>query len=93
MRGENTKILDLVLTSLPVCLLCDLLPDIMEIGELSVSTVKANRDIVNSDALKLARKVDTQGQRTIGVVTKLDLMDEGTDAFKILNKRRTCTNP
>lgn len=27
------------------------------------------------------------GQRTIGVITKLDLMDEGTDAREILENR------
>jgi dynamin 1-like protein len=34
----------------------------------------------NSDSLKLAREVDPDGSRTIGVITKLDLMDLGTDA-------------
>lgn len=32
-------------------------------------------------------KVDPQGLRTIGVLTKLDLMDEGTDARDILENR------
>lgn len=44
----------------------------------------ANVDIANSDALKVARDVDPHGQRTIGVLTKLDLMDKGTDAMDIL---------
>ncbi|KAI3650222.1 hypothetical protein MP228_004960 [Amoeboaphelidium protococcarum] len=44
----------------------------------------ANQDIANSDALKLAREVDPDGKRTIGVLTKLDLMDKGTNAFDIL---------
>eukprot|EP01133_Synstelium_polycarpum_P006750 gene6750-7845_t len=44
----------------------------------------ANQDIVTSDALKLAKEVDPQGRRTIGVLTKLDLMDKGTDAMDIL---------
>jgi len=35
----------------------------------------ANVDIVNSEALKLARHVDPLGRRTIGVLTKIDLMD------------------
>src|SRR5690606_35029753 len=35
----------------------------------------ANCDIANSDALKLAKLVDREGKRTIGVITKLDLMD------------------
>lgn len=37
-------------------------------------------DLSNSDALKMALKLDPKGERTIGVLTKIDLMDEGTDA-------------
>jgi len=44
----------------------------------------ANIDLANSDGLKLARKVDPHGERTIGVITKIDLMDEGTTALEIL---------
>ena len=44
-------------------------------------------DIVNSEALKLARYVDPMGRRTIGVLTKLDLMDHGTNALDILSGR------
>lgn len=47
----------------------------------------ANVDIVNSEALKLARQVDPMGRRTIGVLTKLDLMDHGTNAMDILSGR------
>ena len=47
----------------------------------------ANVDIVNSEALKLARYVDPLGQRTIGVLTKVDLMDHGTNALDILSGR------
>lgn len=47
----------------------------------------ANSDLANSDALKIAKEVDPQGLRTIGVITKLDLMDEGTDARDILENR------
>ena len=47
----------------------------------------ANVDIVNSEALKLARHVDPTGKRTIGVLTKLDLMDHGTNALDILAGR------
>lgn len=47
----------------------------------------ANVDIVNSEALKLARQVDPVGKRTIGVLTKLDLMDHGTNALDILSGR------
>ena len=47
----------------------------------------ANVDIVNSEALKLARHVDPMGRRTIGVLTKIDLMDHGTNALDILSGR------
>ncbi|KAK5451628.1 Dynamin-related GTPase protein [Exophiala xenobiotica] len=47
----------------------------------------ANVDIVNSESLKLARHVDPMGRRTIGVLTKLDLMDHGTNALDILSGR------
>jgi dynamin 1-like protein len=33
----------------------------------------------------LAESVDPKRDRTIGVITKIDLMDEGTDALEILN--------
>lgn len=42
---------------------------------------------MNSEALKLARHVDPLGRRTIGVLTKLDLMDHGTNALDILSGR------
>lgn len=42
---------------------------------------------MNSEALKLARHVDPLGRRTIGVLTKVDLMDHGTNALDILSGR------
>lgn len=44
----------------------------------------ANQDIATSDAIKLAREVDPSGERTWGVLTKLDLMDKGTNALEVL---------
>ena len=32
----------------------------------------------------MARKLDPDGKRTIGVITKIDIMDKGTDARKML---------
>ncbi|XP_074655031.1 dynamin-1-like isoform X12 [Tubulanus polymorphus] len=54
---------------------------------LILAVSPANTDLANSDALKIAKEVDPQGLRTIGVITKLDLMDEGTDAKDILENR------
>lgn len=47
----------------------------------------ANVDLANSESLKLARQVDPEGLRTVGVVTKLDLMDSGTSAIDALYGR------
>ncbi|XP_052408667.1 dynamin-3 isoform X4 [Carassius gibelio] len=54
---------------------------------LILAVTPANTDLANSDALKLSKEVDPQGLRTIGVITKLDLMDEGTDARDILENK------
>ncbi|XP_077440178.1 dynamin 3a isoform X2 [Vanacampus margaritifer] len=54
---------------------------------LILAVTPANMDLANSDALKLAKDVDPQGLRTIGVITMLDLMDKGTDAREILENR------
>ncbi|XP_020925171.1 dynamin-1 isoform X1 [Sus scrofa] len=54
---------------------------------LILAVSPANSDLANSDALKVAKEVDPQGQRTIGVITKLDLMDEGTDARDVLENK------
>ncbi|KAI3957931.1 hypothetical protein MKW92_034196 [Papaver armeniacum] len=47
----------------------------------------ANQDIATSDAIKLAKEVDPLGERTFGVLTKLDLMDKGTNAIEVLEGR------
>lgn len=52
-----------------------------------LSVNAANTDLANSDGLKLAREVDPEGSRTIGVLTKVDLMDDGTDVIDILAGR------
>lgn len=49
-----------------------------------LAVLPANADMSTSDALQIARKVDPKGLRTIGVITKIDLMDRGVDASKML---------
>ncbi|KAJ0031269.1 hypothetical protein Pint_12538 [Pistacia integerrima] len=44
----------------------------------------ANSDLATSDALQMARDVDPTGTRTIGVITKLDIMDRGTNGCNFL---------
>ena len=42
----------------------------------------ANVDVANSDALKLARDYDPKGKRTIGVFTKMDLIEDPNTILK-----------
>ncbi|XP_060881341.1 dynamin isoform X4 [Metopolophium dirhodum] len=54
---------------------------------LILAVSPANADLATSDALQISKQVDPDGMRTIGVITKLDLMDEGTDARDILENK------
>ncbi|KAG0345614.1 vacuolar protein sorting-associated protein 1 [Podila minutissima] len=56
-------------------------------NSIILAVTAANVDLANSDGLRLARDVDPEGARTIGVLTKIDLMDSGTDVVDILAGR------
>ncbi|KAJ3355140.1 vacuolar protein sorting-associated protein 1 [Allomyces javanicus] len=64
-----------------------LLKYITKPNAIILAVTAANTDLANSDGLKLAREVDPEGSRTIGVLTKVDLMDPGTDVVDILAGR------
>ncbi len=51
---------------------------------LILAVTPANIDIVTSDALVMARSRDPMGKRTIGVLTKLDMMGKGNNAREVL---------
>ncbi|XP_076245573.1 dynamin related protein 1 isoform X2 [Calliopsis andreniformis] len=53
-------------------------------NSIILAVVTANTDMATSESLKLSKDVDPDGRRTLAVVTKLDLMDAGTDAIDIL---------
>lgn len=57
---------------------------VMPANALILALSPATNDLANSDSLQLAREVDPDGDRTIGVITKIDLMDAGTDAIELL---------
>lgn len=57
---------------------------INEKNAIILAVSPANYDICNSDGILLAKEADPEGNRTIGVLTKLDLMDEGTNARSLL---------
>ncbi|NWR53094.1 MX protein, partial [Regulus satrapa] len=56
---------------------------------LNLVVVPCNVDIATTEALKMAQEVDPTGERTIGVLTKPDLMDKGTEEgiIKILQNK------
>lgn len=46
--------------------------------------IPANADLTTSEALQMSRRLDPKGIRTVGVITKIDIMDRGVDARKML---------
>lgn len=57
---------------------------IEKLNTIILAVHPANTDLATSDALQMARRVDPNGLRTLGVITKLDLMDAGTNALDML---------
>ena len=45
----------------------------------------ANVDLATSEGILMAKKVDKTGIRTLGVITKIDIMDRGTNAKRMIN--------
>ncbi|EFY88024.1 dynamin GTPase, putative [Metarhizium acridum CQMa 102] len=45
-----------------------------------LAVLQAGNDMANQPIIKLARKQDPQGQRTVGIITKPDLINEGAEA-------------
>ncbi|KAG5626561.1 hypothetical protein H5410_011779 [Solanum commersonii] len=70
---NNNAVLSSLWANMPNCII------------LAVSP--ANQDLATSDAIKISREVDPKGERTFGVLTKIDLMDKGTDAVDMLEGR------
>lgn len=60
---------------------------IEENNNIILPIVPANVDISTVEVLKICKKVDPNGKRTLGIITKIDLMDEGTDCVDILNNK------
>jgi vacuolar protein sorting-associated protein 1 len=49
-----------------------------------LSVVPANQDITNDEVLHMAMQIDKLGERTLACITKIDIMDRGTDARNML---------
>ncbi|XP_021950929.1 dynamin-1-like protein isoform X2 [Folsomia candida] len=99
LKVYSTKVVNLTVVDLPgiVKVAAGDQPEDIEaqINELILQYIKnpnciilavspANNDMATSESLKLAKDVDPEGRRTLAVITKLDLMDAGTDAVDVL---------
>jgi GTPase SAR1 family protein len=98
----SPKVLNITLVDLPG-LVVNALPDqpadigkqvrrmvksyISQANALILAITPANIDIATSEALNIAKEVDPDMERTLGVITKLDLMDRGTNAEDVLKGR------
>lgn len=49
-----------------------------------LAVISANTDITTSEGLRMAIDIDKEQKRTLGVLTKIDIMDHGTNAKKTL---------
>lgn len=57
-----------------------------------LAVVQANNDIANQGIIQRARKYDQAGQRTVGIITKPDLINKGTEArIALLAKNQDTT--
>uniref|UniRef100_A0A8C1HYL3 Myxovirus (influenza virus) resistance G n=1 Tax=Cyprinus carpio carpio TaxID=630221 RepID=A0A8C1HYL3_CYPCA len=59
---------------------------------INMVVVPCNTDIATTEALKMAQQVDPEGKRTVGILTKPDLIDRGTET-KILDIVQNKTFP
>ncbi|KAJ8246757.1 hypothetical protein GJAV_G00255060 [Gymnothorax javanicus] len=59
---------------------------------ISLVVVPANIDIATTEALKMAQEVDPSGHRTLGVLTKPDLVDKGAEK-NVVNTVNNLTVP
>jgi dynamin 1-like protein len=56
-------------------------------NSIILAVTAANTDLAYSSGLKLAQEVDPNGTPTIGLLTKVDLMAQGTNVVDILAGR------
>lgn len=60
---------------------------ISEKRSIILCVIPANQDLSTSEALKIMREIDPKGERSIGCLTKIDIMNRGDDATKILKNQ------
>ena len=61
---------------------------INEPRSIILCVIPANQDLATSEALKIMREIDPSGQRSIGCLTKIDIMNRGDDARNVLKNQQ-----
>ena len=57
---------------------------VMDSRTIILCVVSANQDMATQEGLRMARRIDPKGVRTVGVITKIDIMDRGTNAKRMI---------
>lgn len=65
----------------------DLCDKYIQAPNIILAISAADVDLANSTALRASRRVDPRGERTIGVITKMDLVDPDTGASILSDKK------
>ena len=65
----------------------DLCDKYLQAPNIILAISAADVDLANSTSLRASRRVDPRGERTIGVITKMDLVDPGR-GFSMLSDRK-----
>ena len=65
---------------------------IIQSRTIILAVIPANQDIATIDVLERAQKYDPKGKRTIGVLTKCDLVDEGGES-QVINVVNNLSKP
>ncbi|OXV07658.1 hypothetical protein Egran_04574 [Elaphomyces granulatus] len=65
----------------------DLCDKYIQAPNIILAISAADIDLANSTALRASRRVDPRGERTIGVITKMDLVDAGRGANILSDKQ------
>ena len=60
---------------------------ITEERSIILCVIPANQDLSTSEALKIMQEIDPSGERSIGCLTKIDIMNRGDDARNILKNQ------
>lgn len=60
---------------------------IKEPRSIILCVIPANQDLATSEALKIMREIDPSGERSVGCLTKIDIMNRGDDASAVLKNQ------